>query len=350
MNVAEITVKINAIVGDDKEAPAWYSKLHSGLKKVEDASSPSPDAEALDLLTKAKAATKTASVREGIADVLDGIAAAEKARKGKGKPLYAAAFANDGDSKSAFDAGGGDKGTYFLYAAAVDRKNLGASAVVAYPGNPVAATRRKVDAAPLEAWARAAAGPASSSVADFRAAYEGASDLPAFPKPKSVLAAEDRAAKRKARDASVAAVGSKADLDRYCYALSGTKTCVVGVGAEDADLAPLAAKYAREGFAFCAVAADAPVAAALLGSDAPPDEPALVVVKTGKRPRATRAFGVDAFAPALDNVLGGGASFAKFADGLPAWPEAEAAPADDEPAAADDADADADADGDEYDL
>ena len=80
------------------------------------------------------------------------------------------------------------------------------------------------------------------------------------------------------------------------------------------------------------MAADAPVAEAFLAGGA---VPALVVVKGGKRPRAARAHGADAFAGLLDNVVGGGASFAKFKDGLPAWPVEEAA---------------AEEEGDEYDL
>ena len=87
-----------------------------------------------------------------------------------------------------------------------------------------------------------------------------------------------------------------------------------------------------------AVSADAPVAAAFLGDGS---APALVVVKGGKRPRAARAHGADAFASLLDSVVGGGATFTKFSGGLPEWP----APAEPE-AAADDSEGD----GDEYDL
>ena len=54
-------------------------------------------------------------------------------------------------------------------------------------------------------------------------------------------------------------------------------------------------------------------------------------------PRAARAHGADAFAALLDNVVGGGATFTKFKEGLPAWPAAEAAEEEE-------------GDGDEYDL
>ena len=80
---------------------------------------------------------------------------------------------------------------------------------------------------------------------------------------------------------------------------------------------------------------DAPVAEALRGDVA---APALVVVKGGKRPRAARAE-LSGGAALLDSIAGGGASFAKFSGGLPAWPEAEP----EEPAAAAE-------EGDEYDL
>ena len=105
-------------------------------------------------------------------------------------------------------------------------------------------------------------------------------------------------------------------------------------GASESDLTDLAAKYSKEGYAFSTVASDAPVADALRGDVA---APALVVVKGGKRPRAARAE-LSGGAALLDSIAGGGASFAKFSGGLPAWPEAEP----EEPAAEEE--------GDEYDL
>ena len=83
-------------------------------------------------------------------------------------------------------------------------------------------------------------------------------------------------------------------------------------------------------------ASDAPVADALRGDVA---APALVVVKGGKRPRAARAE-LSGGAALLDSIAGGGAFFAKFSGGLPAWPEAEPS---EEPAAEE-------GEGDEYDL
>jgi len=113
--------------------------------------------------------------------------------------------------------------------------------VVAYPGNPVAAKRGKIDAAPVLAFGKTAAGAASGGT--FKAEFgSNAVPLPDVPKPKSVLAAEERAAARKAREAAVSSVNSAADLEAYCYGLASSKTCVLGVGAADNELAPLAAK------------------------------------------------------------------------------------------------------------
>merc|ERR1719217_27351 len=142
-------------------------------------------------------------------------------------------------------------------------------------------------------------------------------------------AAEERAAARKKRATAVHSIASKGDLDANCYSLPAAKTCVVGVGASESDLTELAAKYSKEGYAFSTVAADAPVADALRGDVA---APALVVVKGGKRPRAARAE-LSGGAALLDSIAGGGASFAKFSGGLPAWPEAEPS---EEPAAEED--------------
>ena len=160
--------------------------------------------------------------------------------------------------------------------------------------------------------------------------------MPDVPKPKSVLAAEERAAARKKRATAVHSIASKGDLDANCYALPSAKTCVLGVGASENDLTELAAKYSKEGYAFSTITSDAPVADSLRGDVA---APALVVVKGGKRPRAARAA-LSGGAALLDSIAGGGASFAKFSGGLPAWPEAEPS---EEPAAEE-------GEGDEYDL
>ena len=327
------------LVGSESEAPSWYGKLHAGLKAKDAGAAESPEKETVRLLKEAKAASKNRDVKEGIDDLLETIANAEQAAKSKGKPLFSAAYGFDGDTREAFNSSGLGAGAYNLFVAAVDRKNLGKSLVAPYAGNPIVAKRKKVDdVAAVEAFAREAAA-AAAAVATFKGAYGAAAELPDFPKPASVLAAEERAAKKKAKASAVASIASKADLDAECYGVSSTKTCVVGVGAAAEDLAPLAAKFAREGFQFASMAADAPVAAALLGDDAGAP-PALVVVKGGKRPRAARAFGVEAFAGLLDSVVGGGATFAKFKDGLPQWPA---------DAAAEEA-AEEEEEGDEYDL
>ena len=316
------------LVGGDGDTPAWFSKVHAGLKATPDAATTaSPEAETVRLLKEARAATKSSEVKQGVDDLLETIENAERAAKSKGKPLFAAAYGADAPTRAAFNATALDAGHYAAFVAALDRKNLQLSAVAAFPGNPLVVPKRAkkpdqgTDA--LEAWARAAAADANAGVPAFKSARETA-PLPDFPKPASVLAAEERAAKKKAKASAVASLLGAADLESECYGLSGAKTCVVGVGASIADLAPLAAKYAREGFQFSALDANAPVADALLGQDPPTDRPALVVVKAGKRPRAARAFGADAFAGLLDNVLGGGATFAKFPDGLPQWPQDEA--------------------------
>ncbi len=316
-------------VGSDKEPPKWLASLHGDLKEKPKTTGENPEAETQRLLGEAKKATKLPEVREGIVGVLETLTAAEKARNNKRKALYSTTYSSDPETVTAFNASGAPKNGAHVFALSVDRKNLANSLVVAYGNNPVEADRRGklVDAASLLAFARDAAAnfPRDTAVA-----------LPDVPKPKSVLAAEERAAARKKRATAVHAIASKGDLDANCYALPAAKTCVVGVGASESDLTELAAKYSKEGYAFSTVASDAPVADALRGDVA---APALVVVKGGKRPRAARAA-LSGGAALLDSIAGGGASFAKFSGGLPAWPE-EAEP--EEPAAEE-------GEGDEYDL
>merc|ERR1719171_306059 len=284
-------------------------------------------AETQRLLGEAKKATKLPEVREGIVGVLETLTAAEKARNNKRKALYSTTYSSDPETVTAFNASGAPKNGAHVFALQVDRKNLANSLVVAYGNNPVEADRRGklVDSSSLLSFARDAAANFPRDVAVA---------LPDVPKPKSVLAAEERAAARKKRATAVHSIASKGDLDANCYALPASKTCVVGVGASESDLTELAAKYSKEGYAFSTVASDAPVADALRGDVA---APALVVVKGGKRPRAARAE-LSGGAALLDSIAGGGASFAKFSGGLPAWPEAEPS---EEPAAEE---------GDEYDL
>ena len=128
------------------------------------------------------------------------------------------------DSTPRPQATGASKDAAHVFALLLDRKDLAKSLVLAYPGNPVAAKRGKIDAAPVEAFARVAAQHAAAGT--FRAEFgSNAVPLPDVPKPKSVLAAEERAAARKAREASVAAIDSAAALDAHCYALAASKTC-----------------------------------------------------------------------------------------------------------------------------
>merc|ERR1719263_1094359 len=282
-------------VGADKEPPKWLAALHGDLKEKPKTTGENPEAETQRLLGEAKKATKLPEVREGIVGVLETLTAAEKARNNKRKALYSTTYSSDPETITAFNASGAPKNGAHVFALDVDRKNLANSLVVAYGSNPVEADRRGklVDSSALLAFARDAAAnfPRDTAVA-----------LPDVPKPKSVLAAEERAAARKKRATAVHVIASKGDLDANCYALPASKTCVVGVGASESDLTDLAAKYSKEGYAFSTVAADAPVADALRGDVA---APALVVVKGGKRPRAARAA-LSGGAALLDSIAGGG--------------------------------------------
>merc|ERR1719217_635951 len=229
-------------VGADKEPPKWLASLHGDLKEKPKTTGENPEAETQRLLGEAKKATKLPEVREGIVGVLETLTAAEKARNNKRKALYSTTYSSDPDTITAFNASGAPKNGAHVFALSVDRKNLANSLVVSFPGNPVEADRRGklVDSSALLAF------PRDNGVA-----------LPDVPKPKSVLAAEERAAARKKRATAVHAIASESDLT------------------------DLATKYSKEGYAFSTVAADAPVAEALRGDVA---APALVVVKGGKRP------------------------------------------------------------------
>lgn len=261
------------------DCPDWFNKLHAAVKtKVPF------ETETRDLLTSALAASKDSEVKNAIRALVDDI----DVRANKGTPLYAAAYSNDPATKLAFNAS-------TLFAAHVDRKNLYASTVegIAVPA--------KVN---LEEWARQRATTLEDPVA-----------IPQVPKPKSVLAAEERAQRKREKAAAVAPIQSANDLSQNCYAL--TTTCVIAIGA---DVSALAAKFSKNGFSFASLDANAPVAPALLAGL---DAPALVVLKTGKRPRAARVSNVDSFDKLLDDVLAGGAKFDKFNDGLPQWPSSD---------------------------
>jgi hypothetical protein len=73
-------------------------------------------------------------------------------------------------------------------------------------------------------------------------------------------AAEERERKRKAKEGAVAEVGSQESLEKHCYALPAGKTCALlslpggaaGAAAGE-ELAALAKRFSKEGFAFAAV-------------------------------------------------------------------------------------------------
>ena len=310
------------LLGSEPETPQWFSKLAAGLKEVK---ADDVDAEAATkaALTEASKATSLGSVREGVAELLATIGAAQTLAKGKGKPLFAATYSGDAATLAAFNVTL-VKGQYALFVAALDRKDLAASVVTPYEANPIAVTKKgKPDSVkPLEAFARAVATAAKDGPSALRAVAELAvAQLPSFPKPASVLAAEERALKKKASQQTVVSLLAPADLTRHCYELAASKTCALLVSSDAAaaaQLAPLAAKYAREGFAFSVLdASTAPAElVAALAADTP--LPALVVVKGGRRPRAARAT-EGGFEALIDGVVGGQGKFDKFAAGLPVW-------------------------------
>ena len=270
-------------VGTGGEAPEWFSKLHGDLR----ADSGGFEEDAKVKLREAAAVAKDRSVLASINSVLDEISTKAKASS---KPMFSSAFSSDAPVFNSST----------LYIAFVDRKNLAASVLCSY------SVEKRPAIAKLDAFARAAS-KESCSLA-----------MPELPKPKSVLAAEERAAKKKAATMEVVSIASPADLDAKCYSLTD-RTCALILGSTDG-LDALAAKYARNGFAFATLTTDAPsdVVEGLLNGVA---EPALVIVKGGKRARAARASGSAAnFERLLDDVLGGGASFTKFPSGLPKWP------------------------------
>ncbi|KAJ1460093.1 hypothetical protein M885DRAFT_22660 [Pelagophyceae sp. CCMP2097] len=326
-------------IGSETAAPDWLNKLHGKLTEdlLKEAKADDPEAPAKALLKEARAATKNSAAKEAIDEAMKAL----EQSGSKAKPLFSAAYASDGETAAAFNATL-KPGDVHVFVAALDRKALGLSVVAAFGANPVVAQKRgKVDLAALKAFVESVAAAAKAGPAQLKGVSDVAT-LPELPKPNSVLAAEARAAKKKASAGEVSPVASAADLASKCYDLSSAKTCAVILtdGPVSAgDFSDVAAKYAANGFAFVHVdAATAPAAlfAALRG----PNEalPALVVVKGGKRARAARAHGADAFAAMLEAVIGGEGKFDKFAGGLPAWPAAAA-----EGAAAG-------ADGDEYDL
>ena len=170
-------------------------------------------------------------------------------------------------------------------------------------------------------------------------------ELPAFPKPANVLAAEERERKRKAREGSIAAVASQETLESACYAPPPGKTCALlalrggaDAASESSVLAAIAKKFAKDGFTFAAVDVSSTVGADSVldglfadggGSQAFQESDGavvgLAVVKGGKRPRSASIVSsgiledATAFEKHLENVVGGSASFAKLKGGLPTW-------------------------------
>ena len=282
------------LVGNQETAaPEWFSKLHADLK--DDATGFEENAKSK--LKEALTAAKDRSVKASIQNLLDDI---DSKAKSSSKPLFTSAFTPD--ASHVFNASA-------IYAAFVDRKNLAHSKLCGFFDLP-----KNLKGSAL-----------LSLAASLRSASPESCDLlmPELPKPKSVLAAEERAARKKQAAIQVASITSKADLDSKCYKVTD-RTCALILSAQASDdLATLAAKYARNNFAFSTIDAPDDLLAALAGDNKKPTEPTLVIVKGGRRPRAARATTIPAFDKLLDDVIGGSAEFNKFDGGLPAWPESE---------------------------
>lgn len=322
------------VLGAAGEPPAWVGQLATELRKPTAAGMASgaeggpkdPEAKTKELLREAARATKVAAVKEGVAELL---AALDKKGPALGPPVVTPAYTSDPAAAEAFGLSASDLPAVLV--AAIDRKT-GSGSYVAWPGGAVAADKRgKVkDLAPLAAFVHSMLPACSDGPAALEAkAKADAKPLPPFPKPAAVLAAEERERKRKERDSGFASVQGGKDLVRHCYELAGGRTCALlalpgGAAAAtgDKELAGIAKRFSKDGFGFAALdasAAPTEVLAALFpGVDA---FPALAVVKGGKRPRVAVASGAaSALATHLDDVVGGGATFAKLAGGFPTWP------------------------------
>ena len=315
------------VVGKPGEAapPAWLGKAAAELRIAEKATgAASPEARTRELLTEARAATKLETVKEGVASLLEALDLAEK-NPALGPPVVTAGFGAEAATADAFGLSAAELPALFL--CAVDRKT-GAGAVMRYDAGPLGRATKPRDVA---TFARAHLEAATAGPEHLRTASDGAAvSLPEFPKPASVVAAEARAVKRAAEAGAIAPVSDQKSLAAKCYELSG-KTCVLLIAAggaaaasADAGLAGLAKKYSKEGFSFGALDADEPraraVADALLLGDAGAAS-GVVVVKGGKRPRIAKAVGgaVTDAETLLDSIAGGGTSFEKLTDGLPAF-------------------------------
>lgn len=254
------------LIGQDKEAPSWFSKVLNDLAEV--------DEETKGHLLEAK---RTAKHKDVAAAVDDALAAVDE----KKTSVYQHAYCSDAETRDAF----GGNGLVVIY---LDRKNLWKSTYAM----------------------KAASNKASENAAWIKSVEGGSSSVPEFPKPASVLAAEAR------RKPKVNVVDSPETLESYCYSKAN---CVLFVG--DGGDETLAAKYKDSNFDFVKIAKDSPPARALLGEffsevDSPS---ACVVVKTGKRPRAVRSP-VSKCESLLEDITGGGAKFVPFRNKLlPAW-------------------------------
>jgi protein disulfide-isomerase-like protein len=341
------------VIGAAAAVPAWVGLVATELRKVE-AGKESPEAKTKDLLREAARGTKLPAVREGVADLLEQIARAEKSPQ-LGPAAVSPAYTSDAATAALF--GLSPKQLPALVLAAVDRKTAGGNFVV-FPQPIVEDKKGKVALEALSGFVRGALAAATEGPEALAKQSAGAQPLPAFPKPPSVVAAEDREKKRKEKEGGVGAVVGQGSLEQHCYGLTA-KTCALlalrggaAAASADAEISALAKKFAKDGFAFAAVdteSAPAELLNALFGAAAAANPTtaagaaALAVVKGGKRPRVAVAAGGVAQASAdlsafLDGVVAGGA-FEKLAGGLPAWgaPDPEgAAPADTADAISDD--------------
>jgi len=311
----------------DKEPPAWLGKAAADLRKQErDPGAPSPEARTRELLREASRATKVAAVKEGVESLLGALDAQER-NPNQGPPLVTPGFSSDPEVAAAFGLGPEDLPALFV--SAVDRKT-GQGHVLRYTGGSLKGSKPAGARGVLDFLREAL--PHTGSPEALAAQYtSSASPLPAFPKPANVVAAEQRAAARRAEEGTIAVVTDQQSLESRCYGLD-KRVCammLVRGGAttvpDQPDLGAVAKKYARDGFNFVAVDADAApaLANALLGTSSDGLFPALAVVKGGRRPRvAVATGGAAAFGGLLDNVVAGGATFSKLSGGLPSWPAA----------------------------
>lgn len=268
------------LLGESIDAPDWFNGLHTALTVDDDT-----EQDTKRLLEEAKKATKNPAVKDAINDVVALCSSTQHV------PLFASAYCPDADTKFSFNATGT---TSTLVTLKLDRKNLWKSTYRAL------GLGKKIQKQELRDWALA-------SLKDD----EPGLVVPPFPKPASVLAAEERRVKKLAK------IESAADLEAACYSKAN---CVVAIGVDD-NLSALVSKFSKNNMDFVSVHPDSPPATGLLDGLQPP---AMVIVKTGKRPRAARVDGglVD-FEHLLDDVLAGQAKFKAFTDKqLPAWVDA----------------------------